>query len=526
LTAKKLEVRKETYRDSITMLRISSDLAKLEGIIQAAVVMATQLNKKILKDIGFSGPEIETARADDMIVAIEASEDLYVNQAFSKLDDLLSSKGAYSSQEKSLPKTLNAALSILPEANMVVISVPGEFATREASNALNNGLNVFLFSSNVAIEDEYELKKIATSRGLLMMGPDCGTSIINKTVLGFGNVLTSGPVGIVSASGTGVQQVSTLLDSAGIGISQAIGTGGNDLNDRVGGLTMMQAVKLLDQDPQTKLIILISKPPSPFTAAKVLEEVDKCSKPVIVNFLGSKQELKATKTFAAATLEEAADMACQRLGVKSPAELNNFGEMLQQSVTNSEFRKLSDSQKYVRGLYSGGTLCYEAQVVMMPVLGEIHSNLPLIKSMFVESDAQDLAGNLCIDMGAEEFVVGRAHPMMDFTLRKLRILREARDASVAVILLDVLLGYGSNPDPASELASALREAKNYAASADRYLSVVASVIGTRGDFQGIDAQKRILMNAGVILEQSNAAAARRAALIAIRGNVGGQNPDE
>ncbi|MDA4111929.1 MAG: hypothetical protein OK439_05280 [Thaumarchaeota archaeon] len=331
---------------------------------------------------------------------------------------------------------------------------------------------------------------------------------------------------MISASGTGVQQVSTLLDSVGVGISQAIGTGGNDLKDRVGGLTMIQAVKLLSQDPHTELIILISKPPSPSTAAKVLLEVDKCGKPVIVNFLGADPELNGTRTNAAATLEEAANLACRRLGFKSPTETINLNETLRQQVINSEFQKFSPSQKYVRGLYSGGTLCYEAQVVMMPVLGEIRSNAPMIESMLIEGDAEGLSGHLCIDMGAEEFVVGRAHPMMDFTLRKLRILREARDPGVAVVLLDVLLGYGSNPDPASELASAVSEAKGIASSAGRYLSVVASIIGTKGDFQGINDQKKILSNAGVILEHSNAAAAKRAAMIAIRGKAGGKSDEQ
>ena len=516
MSIKKTEIRKEIYRDSITMLRISNELARLPGVNQAAAVMATQLNKKLLKDIGFSGPEIDAARVDDMVVAIDASGDEDLNLALGKLDELLSSKTQLSLQ-RAMSKTLDEGLSHLPDANMVVISIPGQFAKREAMNALNNGLNVFLFSSNVSLEDELELKKVAASRDLLLMGPECGTSIINNTVLGFGNALASGPAGIVSASGTGLQQVSTLLDSAGVGISQAIGIGGNDLNDRVGGLMMIKSIHLLDQDPQTKFIILISKPPSEATAMKVLEEAYNCTKPVIVNFLGSKAQIAGKNCVAAVTLEETARLACREARAKLPAELENPDKTLEEQIINNEFQKFAPGQKYIRGLYSGGTLCYEAQVVMMPLLGEIHSNAPLVRSMRIEADALDSTGNVCIDMGAEEFVVGRAHPMMDFMLRRLRILQEAKDPSVAVLLLDVILGYGSNPDPASELASAVIEAKKIASSEGRYLSVVASVVGTKGDFQGLEAQKKILGDAGVIMMPSNASAARAAARIALRG---------
>lgn len=518
MTVRRLEIKKEVYRDSITMLKISSELARFEGVIQAAAVMATQLNKKILGDIGFTGPDVDKARTDDMIIAIEATEQKFLDQALLKADELLSARAPTTSAGKTFPKTLDGALQEIRDANMVVISVPGQFAKREALNALNKGLNVFLFSSNVKIDDEFELKRLAISRNLLMMGPDCGTSIINNVVLGFGNVLNPGPVGIVSASGTGLQQVSTLLDSKGVGISQGIGTGGNDLSDRVGGLMMIEGIRLLDRDPQTKVIVLVSKPPSTNTAKKVIGEASKCSKPVIVNFLGSIQELiDGGNCVNAFTLDEAANLACKELGMEMPEMSRGAAQQeVRERVIASESERLAASQKYVRGLYSGGTLCYEAQIVVKPLLGEIASNAPLVKTMWVDGGAESVVGHTCVDMGAEEFVVGRAHPMIDYTLRKARILREARDLEVAVVLLDVLLGYGSNPDPASELASAISEAKRIASSDGRYLCVVASVIGTRGDPQGIENQERILRDVGVILEPSNAAAARTAAGIALR----------
>ncbi|HZW58424.1 MAG TPA: acyl-CoA synthetase FdrA [Nitrososphaerales archaeon] len=521
MSVRRLEVRKENYRDSITMLRISNELGKLEGVTQAAAVMGTQLNRKILKDLGFSGPDVESAKADDMIIAIEANEQKFVDRAFGRANELLSTTSSAGVLAKPLPKSLEAAIAQTPDANMVVISVPGQFAKREAQKALTSGLNVFLFSSNVSVEDELELKQLALSRNLLIMGPDCGTSIINNTVLGFGNVLHSGPVGIVSASGTGLQQVSTLLDSAGIGVSHGIGTGGNDVSDKVGGLMMMKGIELLDHDPSTKVIVLISKPPGERTARKVLEVASGCSKPVIVNFLGLKEHSEAgTSCTFALTLDEAAAIAAKKIeeiGTYAKIDSNGKRPLIDENIIVSESLRLSPSQRYVRGLYSGGTLCYEAQVVMRPMLGEIRSNVPLVKAMRIAGDQDFPEGHLCIDMGAEEFVVGRAHPMIDYTLRKLRIMGEAKKRTVAVILLDVLLGYGSNPDPASELVPVIAEAKNLAEQDGRYLSFVASIIGTNGDPQGLERQTRMLRDARVVLEPSNAAAARSAARIALRG---------
>ena len=521
-------MRKGSYRDSITMLRISNELGKLEGVTQAAAVMGTQLNMRILKALGFTGPDLEAARADDMIIAIEAREDKFIDQAFRRADELLS-VATFGHGTAALPTSLEAAIAQNPDASMVVISVPGHFAKREALRALKSGLNVFLFSSNVDVEDELELKHYALSRNLLLMGPDCGTSILNNVVLGFGNVLRSGPVGIVSASGTGLQQVSTLLDRVGIGVSQGIGTGGNDLSDGVGGLMMMRGIELLDRDSQTKVIILISKPPGEITARRVVEVASRCSKPVIINFMGLKEEehIKATSpncTFVP-TLEEAASMAAAKVAGITSMEVERSGSdtirrHTDDATITAESARLAPPQRYVSGLFSGGTLCYEAQVVMAPLVGEIHSNAPIIKALSVPEGQEYPEGHICVDMGAEEFVVGRAHPMIDFTLRKLRILSEARKRSVAVILLDVLLGYGSNPDPALELVPAITEAKRVAErDGGRYLSVVASIVGTLGDPQGLERQARMLGEAGVVLEPSNAAAARTAARIALRWEV-------
>jgi FdrA protein len=499
-------------------MKVSNEVSKLKGVSQAAALMATPLNKRFLTDAGFEGSEVEKAGPDDLIIAIEAATEGVLESSVSRVEEMLSSRESMKAEEIR-PRTLASAVKAMPDANLALISVPGRFAKREAMNALESGLDVFLFSSNVPHEDEVELKEAAKAKSLLVMGPDCGTSIINGVVLGFGNVVRRGPVGIVSASGTGIQQVSTLLDDEGLGISHAIGTGGNDLSERVGGMTTMEGIRLLEEDEDTRLIVLISKPPGPKTSAKVLNAASRSRKPVVVNFLGE-GEAGARDYVKATTLEDAARMASGLVkGKKAGARPFSDSESRVRSLAQSESSGMSKRQRYIRGLYSGGTLCYESQVVLAPLMGEVFSNAPLKPESKIE-DANVSRENTCIDMGSEEFVVGRPHPMIDYSLRKNRILEEAREAETAVVLLDVVLGYGSNEDPARELRPTIVSAKKLAEAGGRYLSVVASIIGTREDPQDIHKQAKELASAGVVLMPSNAQAARFAALVASKGAVG------
>jgi len=314
-------VEEGNYRDSVTLMRISNEVSKLKGVSQAAVVMATPLNKKFLADAGFKGREMERAGSDDLIIAIEAQSREIIDSSISRVEDLLSAKESREAGEVR-PWSLASAVKVMPDANLALISVPGRFAKRESMNALEKGLHVFLFSSNVSREEEAELKEAAKAKNLLVMGPDCGTSIINGVVLGFGNVVRAGPIGIVSASGTGIQQVSTLIDGMGLGISHAIGTGGNDLSEEVGGLTTMEGIRLLEEDERTKVILLISKPPSSRTSAKVLGAIGRSKKPAVVNFLGE-EDSKQTKYKRATTLEDAARMAVAQVRGKKP-DLRSF----------------------------------------------------------------------------------------------------------------------------------------------------------------------------------------------------------
>ena len=512
-------IRKGNYRDSVTLMKISNKVTELKGVLQAAVVMATPTNKELLKDVGLLTDEIEKAGRNDLVIALDTENEESMKIAISEVDRLLSARESIEAEEV-LPKTLDSALPMMPDANLVMISVPGDFAKREALRALRKGLNVFLFSSNVPIEEELELKKISKERGLLMMGPDCGTAIINNIVLGFGNIVNQGPIGVVSASGTGLQQVSTLIHREGLGISQAIGTGGNDLSKKVGGIMTIEGIKRLSRDGKTQVIILISKPPDPQVSERVLEVARNSKKPVVVNFLGGEANtIRKKGCIPATTLEDAAMMACalirgeklERTVLTSPKE-----EIM--SIVNAESSRLVNGQKYVRGLFSGGTLCNESVVILTPLIGDVYSNVP-IKPDYELEDVNVSKKHTCIDMGSEEFIVGRPHPMIDFTMRKRRIVQEAKVPETAVVLLDVVLGYGAHQNPAAELFPSILEAKAVAEQNGGLLSVVASIVGTPEDPQDLRKQERKLKKAGVIVMPSNAQATRIAALIATRGTV-------
>jgi succinyl-CoA synthetase alpha subunit len=403
-----------------------------------------------------------------------------------------------------------------PQANLAIISVPGQYAAAEAWEALRNGLHVFLFSDNVPLKDEIALKRYAADHGLLMMGPDCGTAILNGVALGFANVVPRGPVGIVAAAGTGLQEVSTLLARRDVGISQAIGTGGRDLKDAVGGIAMLEGLKALQADPATEVLVLVSKPPAPGVARRVLEQVGAGDKPTVVCFLGGDPApIAAVGAIPAATLQETAYLAAAEVEgqVDSPVD-----EVIERETVDLQARALelkeglSFQQRYLRGLFSGGTLATEALVVWKGIVGHVHSNVPLEPHLALE-DSTRSQGHCAVDLGADEFTRGRPHPMIDPDLRIRRLMAEAADPEVAVIVLDVVLGYGAHPDPAHELGAAIREARSHAAGEGRELFVVASVTGTEQDPQGLSRQVRALEEAGAIVTSCNAAAARLAGFI-------------
>ncbi len=399
--------------------------------------------------------------------------------------------------------SLDGALKVLPGANLALISVAGRYAGELARHALESGLHVMLFSDNVPLEQEIELKQFARKRGLLVMGPDCGTAIINGVPLAFANAVNRGSIGIVAAAGTGLQEVSCIISNEGAGISQAIGTGGRDVKQEVGGIMFIEGLKALAQDEQTRVILLVSKPPHPQVLKRIEKVIQTIRKPVVTLFIGAAADRRGPATLEEAALQAVAlaqgqkpDAAARRLAARD--------ETLARMATREAARR-KRGQKYVRGLFSGGTFCAEAQIIFKDLLADVYSNVP-VRGVKQLRDSLVSQKNTVIDLGEDEFTVGRPHPMIDYSLRNRRILEEAADSGTAVILLDVVLGYGANPDPAAELAPVLRQAA-------RKVAVVCSITGTDQDPQNRSRVEKALRKAGAIVMPSNAAACKLAGRI-------------
>ena len=512
-------IKKNTYYDSVTLMQVSSKLTALAGVEEAAVMMATPANIGVMADAGLLTEAAKTANPSDLVITLKGETEEALQAAFSEVDQLLTQRNKNEQSEgMTQPHTMMEAFARDPEANLVMISTPGAYAASEAYRAINEGRHVFMFSDNVTIEDEVSLKKLAVEKGLLMMGPDCGTAIINGHPLGFANVVRRGPIGVVGASGTGLQEVTALIDRLGSGISQAIGLGTHDLSEAVGGIMMMMGIDALEADPATQVITLISKPPAASIARKILQRVEKLSKPIVINFLGGdRREIHAHGAVPAFTLEDAAVLSVaatnQREG--EPVFFSQPSDEINR-VIKSETNRLRPEQKYIRGLFSGGTFCFEAQLLLRDMIGKVYSNTPLSPDLKLKQHSKSLEHTL-LDLGSDEYTVGRPHPMIDFRTRLEFIEKEAMDPEVGVILLDVVLGYGSHADPAGELAPAIENVRKKAAEAGHSVIFVASICGTDSDFQKRSGQVSRLAQAGVVLMESNAQAARLAGLMAMRG---------
>jgi FdrA protein len=446
-------LRPGSYYDSVVLMRLQRALTGLAGVSDAGVVMATPANLEILAESGLLPPEVEPAPTD-LLISVKAETEEQAAAALSQIDALLALRTA-SGQGGYRPKSLAAAVRLLPSASWVLISVPGRHAAELAGEALDLGRNVFLYSDNVALADEVALKRKAGELGLLVMGPDCGTAIVGGVGLGFANRVRRGGVGLVAASGTGLQAVACRIHELGGGVSQAIGTGGRDLSAEVGGATARQALDLLARDPATEVIVLISKPPAPCVAAGLLAAAQATGKPVVVHFLGFAPPARCLGRLRfAVNLAEAAELAM-----------------------TAERGRQEDSSLIVRGqvcgLFSGGTLAYEAELGLKAFL--------------------DPGRFAVLDLGADEYTVGRLHPMIDQELRLRRLRQEAADPRVGVLLLDVVLGDGAHADPAGELAPVVEQVIR---QRDGSLQVVAVVVGTKDDPQNLSEQIATLSRAG------------------------------
>jgi len=494
-------------------MQLSDEIQSLDGIIQASAIMASKNNISLLVESGLLTSSIPES-PNDLLIVVQGKDQLSIDKAIESAEGMLMkrSRDTQSQDVKTIaPRSIQMCLEVVPDVNLVLISTPGVYAGAEALKAMRNGLHVMMFSDNVSSEEEVFLKQYSEQNDLLFMGPDCGTAIVNGIPLGFANVVRRGNIGVVAASGTGLQQVTSLIDRWGSGISQAIGTGGHDLSVRVGGVTMKQGIRGLAADPDTKVIVLISKPPSPVVMESILEEAKKGKKPTVINFIGADPLIiKGSNLYGVPSLEAAAAVAVQLDEGKFQQIPNASLKSEYQQLVSGLVKKISSNQKYIRGLFSGGTFCFESLHLIGQHIGAIYSNIPINPEWKLENVRQSQQ-HTAIDLGDDLFTQGRPHPMIDFRLRNERLLQEARDPETAIILLDIVLGYGSNMDPAAEIIPVIHQAEEIAAQRDSKLIFIASICGTDGDPQNLSRQENKFRAAGVVLTESNAQAALLAA---------------
>jgi FdrA protein len=468
------------YADSVRLMQVSRDIGAREGVTAVLVAMATPLNLELAA--GMDLAPAESASPDQLLVAIAAVDDDGLAAAVAAVDTALAARERATGPAQAVPlRTVGAGLDALDAdvPALAVVSVPGPYAVAEAADAIAAGRSVLVFSDGVPVEAEVALKRAAHDAGVLVMGPDCGTAIVSGLALGFANVVRPGPVGLVAASGTGAQQVSCLLDMAGIGVSHVLGVGGRDLSEAVGGLATLDALPLLDADPATERVLLVSKPPAPSVARAVADAAAELSVPVR----------------SAALSPESPDLTAA-----VEALLTDLGAAVPEWPSRRGSGPAPAPGAVLKGLYAGGTLADEAMLLAAPVLGDVRSNTPLCPELDLGTDLS-APGHVVIDFGDDALTVGRAHPMIDPTLRLEALARVAASEEPAVVLMDVVLGYGAAPHPAATLAPALQAAG---------LPAVVALVGTEADPQGWSRQADALSAAGAAVFASNAAATRYA----------------
>jgi len=502
------------YKDSVTLMQLAAQLRGREGVAQASCVMATPANLAQLQDADLAIGDVAPSPSDLLVVV--RGEPAACDAALAAADEILrSSKAASGGGESSafvLPLT-SIALGVAaePGADLALISVPGDYAAAEAMKALALGLHVMMFSDNVAIAEERAIKTAARSRGLLVMGPDCGTAIVNGVPLGFANVVRRGDIGLVAASGTGLQEVTCRIHNLGGGISQALGTGGRDLKEDVGGITMLQGLAALAADAQTRVIVLISKPPAAAIARTIEDAAATAGKPVVVHFLGAMPERAGI--VGASSLREAADfaVALARGERQQPGESAPDAQAM--AAVEARAATMAATQTAVRGLFTGGTFCYEAQLAFLARGLACSSNAPAHGAAAYDGRS---GGHVFLDLGDDDYTRGRPHPMIDPSERNAMVRAHGADPETAAIVFDVVLGFGAHADPARDLAAALADAQRSAQASGRTLALIGHICGTDGDPQGKAAQVEQLERAGAVIVGSNVEAAALAARLAQR----------
>lgn len=516
-------VRRNFYADSLRLLRISEESEKLPGVIQAAIIMSTETNKQILHKLGLITEEGKLAGDSDMIIALRTESEEAAENALASVEKMLS---GITQKNGKVFYNIKAALDFQPASNLALVSVPGEHARELVNSLLDRGLHIHLFSDHVPLQDEREMKERAMRKELLLLGPEAGTSIIHGAAIGFANALQRGPVGIVAAAGTGLQEVGVLLSNSKIGISHGLGVGGRDLSREIGGTMTVQAVRTLEEDDETRVITIVSKPADPDVQKKVIQSFnpDK-GKKYVTCFIGgagvevpSKLGKNVTQT---RTLHGAALLSARALGQSFYSEAKSTISVNRDDIFSKADRivsKLDAKQEYVRGLFSGGTLAFESLALLHEIVDEVYSNTPL-KDNLQLADAFRSSNHTVVDLGAEVYTKGRPHPMIDPTLRRLRLREESKDEKVAVIMMDFMLGYGCHPDPVGAHIETIMKSKEIAEIDGRHLNIVAHVCGTSSDPQSFEAQVEKLRNLGVLVLPTNALMSILAGAVALRGSM-------
>ncbi|MDY4042036.1 MAG: acyl-CoA synthetase FdrA [Collinsella sp.] len=489
-------VKQNSYQDSINLMLLTNKINAMPGVAQSQIMMGTDANKDIYDAAGLLTPEAAAASPSDMVIVVESEREGVIDEVLAETEAFLADLSVKKTADgaPAAAESWEEAVSLLPDANLALFSIPGEYAAPELERALDLGLNVFSFTDNVPLADEVRLKRKAHEKGLLFMGPDCGTGVISSVPVAFTNVINPGNIGIVGASGTGIQEVTCMIDRLGGGCVHAIGTGGRDLNEAVGAQTVKDAIVALEHHDPTDVICVISKPPAPAVRDEVVDLLARCSKPTVAIFIGERPEAHEGKVHLAHTLEE-----CARIAVDLAR-----GEAVKRSYLvplDLDVAKPLPADRTVVGLYSGGTLAGEAAMMISEALDLGH---------IIKEDGYMLrhGGYDVIDLGDDIYTQGRPHPMIDPEVRIGMMRDYAARESTGVIVFDCVLGYGCHPDMASELAGVISACIEDARAAGRELRFVGTVVGTEHDPQDYHRSVKILEDAGAIMQESNAAAVR------------------
>ena len=490
-------VEKKRYVDSVTLMGISDKVLVLDGVTNVETMMATPANQAVLKLQGYILADDVTA--NDLVIAVTAETEPQCDAAIEMVKNIIDRKDI----------TDYTSYNNLSEINLqedpydlCQISLPGEYAATEAKKALQMGMDLFIFSDNVTLEEELELKQLGKKLGKLVMGPDAGVALINGVALAAGSIIKDGPIGVVAASGSGAQEVGCIIEKCGMGVSNLIGTGGRDLYPQIGGITMIEGIRRMEEDPNTKVIVLVSKLADLGVMDKVLAVADNCKKPVVVVFLGSNEKLfEGHKVHATFSLEACALKAVELAG----GNVSDFG-MRDDEITalaKESVARLSPEKKYFRGLYCGGTFTEEALQYFSAHNADValNSNLSNRYSTKLE-DSEKSVGHAILDLGAEDFTAKAPHPVFDPSLRLARLRQELQDEEVGVVLLDFITGPGVAADPITAFAC---ECKKHPE-----IVFISCICGSLEDPQNVAEKEKLLVDAGVIVVKSNYQSAKLA----------------